>query len=511
VLGGLAYTFASNVPTSITLAAPTVGTRYRLNYSMGLYVQDRWTLRRATFSGGLRLDLQRESAEEVTYGPSIWDPNRNRTFPAVNGIPNWKDINPRFGVSYDLFGTGRTALKGSLSRGVTQETTDTVRLVSAAGQFNNTNNAANGIRTSRTWNDVNSNFVPDCDLRNSASNGECGPYLNQNFANNAVGFSGAALDPEYVYGWGKRQYNWEFSAGIQHEIIPRVAGNVSFFGRRYGNFTVTDDLNVSAADYDYFSVTVPNDPRLPTAGHTIGNFPNVRVLKAQNNVVTFASNYGEQYRRWNGVDATIDARVRDGLLFQGGLSTGKETTDNCEVVRKVPEIIAGGIVQSLDYCHREQPYQTQIKGLGSYSLPWWGLQISGAFQSSPQTGVQNVLGLTSIGGVQANVTYPNAVIAPSLGRNLTTGANAVVNVLPLGTLYDDRLNQLDMRLTQRTRIGTSVLQITVDVYNVLNGDSVVNGQNVTYGQYTAVGNTSWMRPTNTLQPRLFKLGARLDF
>jgi hypothetical protein len=168
-------------------------------------------------------------------------------------------------------------------------------------------------------------------------------------------------------------------------------------------------------------------------------------------------------------------------------------------------------VQSLDYCHGEQPYQTHVKGLGFYSLPWWGLQISGAFQSSPQTGVQNVLGLASIGGVQANVTYPNAVIAPSLGRPLSTGTTAVVNVLQLGKLYDDRLNQIDLRIAKRAHIGKSALQLTVDIYNVLNGDAVVNGENVTYGQYTAIGNTSWMRPTNTLQPRLFKLGARLDF
>ena len=151
----------------------------------------------------------------------------------------------------------------------------------------------------------------------------------------------------------------------------------------HGNFIVTDDLNVSAADFDYFSVPVPNDPRLPSAGQTIGNFPNVRVLKPQDNVVTFASNYGEQYRRWNGGDATIDARVRNGLLSQGGVSTGKESTDNCEVVRNLPETIAGGIVQSLDYCHGEQPYQTHVKGLGSYSLPWWGCRSAAHSRTSP--------------------------------------------------------------------------------------------------------------------------------
>jgi hypothetical protein len=103
-------------------------------------------------------------------------------------------------------------------------------------------------------------------------------------------------------------------------------------------------------------------------------------------------------------------------------------------------------------------------------------------------------------------------VSDSAGQyRLSNGANATVNVLALGELYDDRLNQLDLRIAKRMRFGTSALQLTADIYNVLNGDAVVNGENVTYGAPTAIGNTSWLRPTNTLQPRLFKLGARLDF
>ena len=34
----------------------------------------------------------------------------------IKNVPNWKDVDPRVGVSYDLFGNGKTALKASVGR-----------------------------------------------------------------------------------------------------------------------------------------------------------------------------------------------------------------------------------------------------------------------------------------------------------------------------------------------------------------------------------------------------------
>ena len=109
------------IPNQVTIFAPLAGSRSRQDLGLGLWAQDRWTLNRMTLNAGIRLDLNNESVDQFTSQPTFWLPNRNTVYPAVKDIGNWKDWNPRLGASYDLFGNGRTALKFSASRGVTQD------------------------------------------------------------------------------------------------------------------------------------------------------------------------------------------------------------------------------------------------------------------------------------------------------------------------------------------------------------------------------------------------------
>ena len=153
--GGLWYTTTAGVPAFVTIQAPVSGWQMNLNYNLGIYAQDRWTMNRLTLGGGFRLDMQNESTEPFTAGPHRWLPNRNISFAAVENVPNWKDIDPRVSAAYDLFGNGKTAVKASVSRGVEQ---DSIRYAQA-------NNPASTIitQTNRTWTDTNKDFVPDCD------------------------------------------------------------------------------------------------------------------------------------------------------------------------------------------------------------------------------------------------------------------------------------------------------------------------------------------------------------
>jgi hypothetical protein len=85
-----------------------------------------------------------------------------RHFDAIYDYPDWKDLSPRLGAVYDLFGTGRTAIKASLMRAPLGDGTKGLTL-----GINPVNSTVNS--TTRAWTDTNGNFKPDCDLSNPSA------------------------------------------------------------------------------------------------------------------------------------------------------------------------------------------------------------------------------------------------------------------------------------------------------------------------------------------------------
>ena len=226
-------------------------------------------------------------------------------------------------------------------------------------------------------------------------------------------------------------------------------------------------------------------------------------MSANRNVVTFASNYGNQYAHFDGIDVTLDARLRR-IVLQGGVSVGQTMTDHCDLVDSLPEVLlglngvgpaGGGVWTPAEYCRQESGFVPQYKGLWSYQLPWWGIRTSGTIQSIPGP------------LVQANVIYTGAQVLaanPQLGA-FSAGAvgQASINVFEPGHRYGDRLNQLDLRFTKIVRMGRSALDLNVDLYNALNSDAIIT-QTAQYG-------TTWLRPTAVIQARFVKFSARIDF
>ena len=177
-----------------------------------------------------------------------WQPTQfvpvARSFPAKEAV-NWKDLNPRLGVAYDLFGNGKTAVKVSANRYVLGEGTGRASTINPI-QSNNT--------MGRQWIDANNDRIIQGDPLNLAANGELRASQNPNFGKPVLTFR---YDPEWSHGFQNRPYNWEFSAGVQHELMPRMSVNASYFRRIYGNFTATDSVLVGASDYSSYCVDGP--------------------------------------------------------------------------------------------------------------------------------------------------------------------------------------------------------------------------------------------------------------
>src|SRR5262249_47217707 len=142
----------------------------------GIYGQDQYTIKRLTLNYGLRYDHFWAFTLPLTVPAGAFV--SQRTYPEVDDLPNYKDISPRIGAAYDVFGNGKTAIKGSWGR----------YLSSQGGGRMNTLAPANAVVTNvtRTWNDVNGNYVPDCVLTNLLANGECGQVNNLNFGQPSV-------------------------------------------------------------------------------------------------------------------------------------------------------------------------------------------------------------------------------------------------------------------------------------------------------------------------------------
>ena len=467
----IAYTFRNGVPLSVTVFATPAVTKERAR-QVALFVQDQWTVSRWTLNLGARFDYYRGFVPDQHLSAGTYVPARD--FAGVNNVPNWKDITPRIGFAYDLFGNGKTALKGLIGRYV-----DFANI----GNVVAPNNPVATLVTSatRTWNDANGDYVPQ--------ESELGPLSNANFGKSIVTTRRAE---DIVVGWGTRPDNWQMSAQIQHELRPGMGVNVGYFRTSFGNFTATDNLAVTPADFDPYCITAPRDPRLLGGGgeQVCGLYDIAPAKFGQvSNLVTQVSNFGRQTRVYNGVDATVDIRFRNGGSISGGVSTGATVTDNCEAIVDSPE---------KRFCRDTPPWSagTQLR-LGLIHPFVWGLRASAV--------VQNLPGIP----ITASYIATNAEIRPSLGRNLgqcrgaaVCNGTTTVELIEPNTLFEDRITQVDLRLTRLFRLGRARVQGNLDVMNLFNASSVT-GINTRYGP-------SWLQPTYVLGGRLFRIGFQLD-
>ena len=430
------YRFNNGIPNQLTMhGTPTRGTTL-VKADLGLFVQDRWTYRRMTLNLGVRYDHFKGGYPEQYLGPALLTPTRDLTFPETIGN-SVHTVTPRSSLAYDLFGDGRTALRVSLSK---------FPLADRAHRQSRRRRQRRHADVDRCQPQLHAGLQP-AEPPVAGSPFERRRLLRHGLESQ---LRPAGLRDRLRRGHALRLGEPRIQLGV---LVGRAASAPAARGR--GLRLLPAVVRPPAGDAE----PRPHRGRLrrvqhrgPTGSASAGRrrLHDQRPLRRQAEQVRRGRTITRRWPRtsasstehWNGVDLTVNARLEGGLLVQGGLSTGRTSTDNCDVVSKI------GANPSQLYCHVDTLFLTQVKLLGTYSVSRIGMQFAATFQSSP--GPQ----------ILANYLATNADVLPSLGRPLSGGApNVTVNLVAPGTMYGDRANQLDLRATKTFRFGARRLNL----------------------------------------------------
>jgi hypothetical protein len=454
--GDLVQNYVNGRPSTVTVYNTPTISKARVNYDLGVYAQDAWTLKRLTLNPGVRVEWFNSSMKEVSMEAGRFAPAR--FFEEQKNLPNWgPNVAPRLSAVYDLFGNAKTALKTSVSKYYVQYTGSWARRY--ANSFNSSD--------SRNWFDCNliagtstcSSTVLATNNDNIAQDNEIGPSSSTTF--------GVRSDrnpaPDI-----KRMHNWEETIGIQHELLPRMSVNFVYYHRQYGNLELLDRTLVTRADYTSFQVAMPsfaNDPTLagvldPNEILTLYN-----LLSAKRSVYSSAQvdrNSSSDKTTYNGFETSFSARLPRGITAFGGWTAEKNVTKFCESdddpngINTADLFIGENVSAGGRFCDQgafDVPLRHEFKFAATTPLVY-GLEFGTILQS--YAGAQRIITWT-----------PAATLFPG-GR---TNSETIILNRP-GSVYQPRWTQWDVNIKKNFRIGKKQFSGQFDVFNVLNNNTI---------------------------------------
>jgi hypothetical protein len=311
--GDLIQQYRNGVPDAVQTKNTPTNQSVRMNNETALYAQDVWTIKRLTLNLGLRFDHLNESVDPQTAAAGRFVPARS--FPEQPDLPNWNDLSPRLGASYDLFGDARTAVKFSVSKYVQNNATG----------YPSTYNPMISDTDVRTWSDLNGD--------NIAEDNEIGPSQNRNFGIRQNRYPDSDI---------RRPYEMEYVARLERQVGSSASVSGGYFRRGFHQLIRSTNLAVGLSDYT--PIAIPN----PLGGDPVTVYSLNPAKLGLVNILD--ANSSENSRTYNGFEANLDVRLSKRLRAFGGVTIDRLRTVSCDV-QDDPNLLryivqsGGGILQ----------------------------------------------------------------------------------------------------------------------------------------------------------------------
>jgi hypothetical protein len=476
--GDLVMNYVNGKPSTVTVYNTPVVSKPNDKYDVGLYVQDAWTIKRLTLNPGVRVQYFKSEMQETSMAAGRFVPAR--FFVAQPDLPKWgPDWAPRFSAAYDLFGDGKTAVKGSVNKYFAPWT---------GGYASRYANSA-VLSESRNWYDADLNpgtstisgVVLPTNGDNIAQDNEIGPSASGNFGTRSDRNPAPDL---------RNFSNWEYTASLQHQLFPRVSVTAGYFHRSYRDLMIIDRQQITNADYTSFTTTMPdfsNDPTLagvldPSEILTIYNLNSAKrsVYNASQVDTNSTGALGGLANQsiYNGVEVSFSARLARGTMLGGwtmekNISVFCDTNDDPNGVSSSDMYQGAAVASGGRFCDMRQfdvPFRHEFKVSGTYPLPY-GVDFGAVVQSYP-------------GSPRVITWQPAASLFPG-GR---TNAETIILTKP-GAAFLPRYSQLDINFKKNFRAGRKRFSVQVDLFNALNANAIWSTNNTigsSLGQVTSI-------------------------
>ncbi len=449
--GDMLLELVDGVATRAFLSNTPINSDHRLE-TWAAFGQDRWMIGRATINVGVRIDGVKAYLPSQSSPAGTWV--GERSFPEREVFSFSANVAPRFGVSYDLFGNGRTALKGYAGRFYNQ-------FGSELAEASNPNALA---QLQVPWTDPNGNLRADPGELNLST---------------FTGFA-AGLFPA-IDGDSKRPYSDELNVGVDHQLARDFAVSVSYHRRQHRDgLTILDRARPSSA---YTAITrAYTDPTRGAQTLTVYSLDPTLATR-RDRLLTNADGLESDY---DGVQFSVNKRMSNRWQMLAGLTLQRHEGFAHEGTFTNP-------LPSGNTDFNNPNWRLNRDGSAIFTDIPWTFTLSGSYQFPYDFSLS--------GKYTARDGDP--LVRTLVVSGLPQGSDTVW-VQPRGEDRTETVSKfVDIRFARRFALGASRIEGSVDVFNLLNANHVLL-------QNEGIG-TTWGRPSRILAPRIIRFGVTARF